>query len=325
MLLSFLRSSFVICFSALTVLLLPSSVSGQSSNSGGITLTNLYDAFGNESKVLKQDFGFSCLIEYRGKTILFDAGTDTKIFQDNLKGLNIDLKKVDIAILSHGHYDHMGGMDYLVSINPKVKIFLPNDFFSLGAPVKFPFKEAEPRAADSLSANERYFRGEKVVDGMVTVPTGRFSKANVEYITDSKEILPGIRLIATTSELMGTFIKYPPFDKNPQFIGMPELSVSFGSPEGQVIIAGCSHSTIEVIVRRAKELDSNKVRLVTGGFHLIPYDRKYIEGLAQRMKDQYNVTAVAPAHCTGHLGFSIFKKVFTDQYKFFGLGETVKL
>jgi len=106
----------------------------------GVALTNAYDAFGSEKEGLRHDFGFSTVVEYKGKTILFDAGTDAKIFESNLKSLKIDLRKIDIAIVSHGHYDHIGGFDYLLSVNPKVKIYLPNDFFSLGAPIKFPFR-----------------------------------------------------------------------------------------------------------------------------------------------------------------------------------------
>ena len=195
----------------------------------GVKLTNAYDAFGVENQELKQDFGFSCIVQYKGKTILFDAGTDSRTFQQNLKHLKIDPAKIDIVILSHGHYDHMGGLDYLLSVNPKVKFYLPNDFFSLGAPVKFPFRETEPAVAKTLSRDEQYFRGEKVVEGMVTVPTGRFWKGNVKYLTEAQEVLPGVSIIPTTSQLMGTYIKYPPFEDNPQFIGMPELSVSFAT------------------------------------------------------------------------------------------------
>lgn len=290
----------------------------------GIKLTNLYDAFGAESTVLQQDFGFSCLVNFRGKIILFDAGTDTKIFQQNLKALKIDPRAIDIAILSHGHYDHMGGMDYLLSVNPKVKVYLPNDFFSLGAPVKFPFREDEPAVAKTLSTDEQYFRGQKVLEGMVTVPTGRFWKGNVTYLTQAEEVLPGLTLIPTTSALMGTFIKYPPHENNPQFIGMPELSASFATSKGQVIITGCSHSTIEKIIQETLKVRREKIHLVTGGFHLIPYDRAYIEKLAARMKGEYGVEYVAPAHCTGHLGFSVLKQVFGSNYKFFGLGEALQ-
>jgi len=211
----------------------------------------------------------------------------------------------------------------LLSVNPKVKIYAPADFFSLGAPIKFPFRETEPDAAKTLPQDEQYFRGEKVVEGMTTVPTGRFWKSNVEYLSAAKEILPGVTLIATTSELMGTFIKYPPFEKNPQFIGMPELSLSLATEKGEIIVSGCSHSSIETIVKETKKIRQGKIYLVAGGFHLIPYSREDIENLAKRMKDEYAVESVAPAHCTGHLGFSILRKEFGDKYKFFGLGETI--
>ncbi len=286
-----------------------------------IELTNCYDAFGNDQADLVQDFGFSCLVKYQGKTILFDAGTDANTFLRNVETLKIDLGKVDIAILSHGHYDHMGGFDILKKQNPNVKIYVPNDFFSLGAPVKFPFRDAEPDIVKTMSTNEIYFGGKKVVDGMVTVPTGRFWEWDVSYVKVAEEILPGITLVPTTAELMGTYIKYPPFDKNPKFIGMPELSVSFRTPKGQVIITGCSHSTIETIIQETKKVCPEDILLVAGGFHLIPYDRAYIEGLAVRMRDTYRVANVAPGHCTGHLGFSIFKNTFVQNYQFFGLGE----
>lgn len=45
---------------------------------------------------------------------------------------------------------------------------------------------------------------------MVTVPTGRFWKSNVEYLSETREVLPGLTIISTTSRLMGTYIKYPP-------------------------------------------------------------------------------------------------------------------
>jgi 7,8-dihydropterin-6-yl-methyl-4-(beta-D-ribofuranosyl)aminobenzene 5'-phosphate synthase len=309
---------YLLCLAIL--LSVPACNAQTTGNISNITLLNAYDAFGSDHG-LKQDFGFSCIVNYNGKTILFDAGTDTKIFEQNIKTLNVDLTKIDIAILSHGHSDHTGGLDHLISINPKVKIYLPNDFFSLGAPSKFPFKDAEPAVASTLTKDEQYFRGEAVVDGMRTVPTRRFSKGNVEYVIDPTEVLSGLTLIPTTSELMGTFIKYPPFQNNPQFIGMPELSASFATPKGLILIAGCSHSTIESIIKRTRDLKATKIFLVAGGFHLIPYEREYIEGLAKRMKEVYHVESVAPAHCTGHLGFSVFKKEFGKDYRFFGLGE----
>lgn len=121
---------------------------------------------------------------------------------------------------------------------------------------------------------------------------------------------------------MGTFIKYPPFEDNPQFTGLPELSASFQTEEGQVIIAGCSHSTIESIIQSVLKVKSDKIYLVGGGFHLIP-NRDYIEDLARRMKDVYKVQPVAPAHCTGHLAFSVLKRCLETATGFLGLVKSL--
>src|SRR5688500_18048908 len=207
-------------WAVIIVLTVSSSTAAQTKRTlTGVVLTNAYDAFGKDIKGLKRDFGFSTVIEYGGKTILFDSGTDARVFESNVKALKIDLRKVDIAIVSHGHYDHVGGFDALIDANPSVRIFAPNDFHSLGAPTRFPFREAEPDVAQTLPPEERYFGGERVVEGMVTVPTGRFWRTNVRYVTAAEEIAPGIMLVPTTSALMGTFIKYPPFsDERPNFI-----------------------------------------------------------------------------------------------------------
>jgi len=301
-----------------------SHLHSQTTGSGKISLTNVYDAFGKAQQGLKQDFGFSCVVQYNGKLILFDSGTDARIFEKNVKALNIDLSKVDIAIVSHGHYDHIGGFDYLLSVNPKVKIYLPNDFNSLGAPTKFPFREKETEITKSLSKDELYFHGDHGVNDMMTVPTGRFWKADFEYVTKAKEVLPGLTLIPTTSALMGTFSKYPPNQENPKLIGMPELSAAFATEKGQILLSGCSHSSVDSIIQASKKI-SSKIHMIAGGFHLIPYDPSYIETLAKRMQDQYGVEHVAPAHCSGQPAFAIFKKVYGKNYQFFGLGESVTL
>lgn len=292
--------------------------------SEGMTLTNAYDAFGKSRAGLTQDFGFATVVEYRGKTILFDSGTNAGTFKANVAALGIDLRRVDIAIVSHGHYDHVGGFDALLEANPDVKIYAPADFFSLGAPIRFPFSEPEPDIASGLSEDEQYFRGDRTIKGMVTVPTGRFWKTDITYVDSAREILPGVTLIPTTSSLMGTFIQYPPFGADhPQFIGMPELSVTFATPKGDVLLVGCSHSTIEAIVKETLRVRKTNIHLVAGGFHLIPYGGEYIDRLAMRMKDDYGVDAVAPAHCTGQTAFVILRRHFGNLYRFFGLGETL--
>ena len=89
-------------------------------------VTILYDSFGKNS-ALTMDWGFAALVEYGGKRILFDTGNNAKIFEHNVKATGVDLKKLDFVVMSHRHGDHMGGLAYLLKVNPTVKIYAPKE------------------------------------------------------------------------------------------------------------------------------------------------------------------------------------------------------
>ena len=74
-------------------------------------ITVLYDAFGKPS-AMKKDWGFSALIEYRGKRILFDTGNNADIFAHNVKAKGIDLTTLDFVVISHRHGDHTSGLNH---------------------------------------------------------------------------------------------------------------------------------------------------------------------------------------------------------------------
>jgi hypothetical protein len=135
----------------LALFLLPCLSADQSSN----RVTILYDAFGNVPAMTKA-WGFSALVEYGGKRILFDTGGNAEIFEHNVKALGVDLTKLDFVVLSHRHSDHISGLNYLLRVNPTVKIYAPADPWG-------PFGWSAPnslyRKDESLAANMRYFDG----------------------------------------------------------------------------------------------------------------------------------------------------------------------
>src|SRR5580700_6039408 len=93
-------------------------------------ITILYDAFGTDPSMSK-DWGFAALVEIAGKRILFDTGNDADIFAANVKAKGVDLKTLDFVVLSHRHSDHMAGLNYVLSINPTVKIYAPKEGFGI--------------------------------------------------------------------------------------------------------------------------------------------------------------------------------------------------
>ena len=105
---------------------------------------------------MKKDWGFSAYIEYGGKKILFDTGNNADIFAHNVQAKGIDLTKLDFAIISHRHGDHTSGLNYLLKVNPTVKIYAPQENFGVfGAALPGTFY----RRDEALPPEMRYFDG----------------------------------------------------------------------------------------------------------------------------------------------------------------------
>ena len=264
-------------------------------------ITVLYDAFGKPS-AMQRDWGYAALIEYSGKRILFDTGNNPEILAQNAKAKGIDLSKLDFVVMSHRHGDHMGGMAYLLSVNPKVKIYAPKEGFGVyGADLPSAFYRKDA----SLPPEQRYYEG-KPPEVM------RFGSAwpgaNFELIDKNTEIAPGIHLIALVSDKPGT-------------LELRELSLAIDTPDGMVIVVGCSHPGIDKIVAAAAAINP-RIHFVAGGFHLVVSKDDEIEKIVTALRDTYKVARVAPGHCTGEPTFTALKKAFGDRYLYAGLGTT---
>ena len=126
-----------------------------SAAAGDAQITVLYDAFGKES-AMQKDWGYAAFVEYGGKRILFDTGNNPDTLAQNAKAKGVDLTKLDFVVMSHRHGDHMGGLTYLLKVNPTAKIYAPKEGFGVyGAdlPSSFYRKDA------SLPQEQRYYDG----------------------------------------------------------------------------------------------------------------------------------------------------------------------
>ena len=304
-----LLSGVAHCLAAVGLVLGGSAVTSPSSKAvatGRSTaqITVLYDAFGNTSSMQK-DWGYAALVEYGGRRILFDTGNKPDILALNAKAKGIDLSKLDFVVMSHRHGDHMGGMAYLLTVNPKVKIYAPKEGFGVyGAdlPSSFYRKDA------SLPPEQRYYDG-KPPD--VIRFGSAWPGANFELIDKLTEIAPGIHLIALVSDKPGT-------------LELRELSLTIDTPDGVAIVVGCSHPGIDKIVEAAAKINPH-VYLVAGGFHLVVSKDDEIDRIVTALRDTYKVAYVAPGHCTGEPTFTALKKAFGARYLYAGLGTTILL
>jgi 7,8-dihydropterin-6-yl-methyl-4-(beta-D-ribofuranosyl)aminobenzene 5'-phosphate synthase len=267
-------------------------------------ITVLYDAFGADPSMTK-DWGFSALVEIAGKRILFDTGNDADIFAANVKAKGVDLKTLDFVVLSHRHSDHMAGLNYVLSVNPTVKIYAPKEGFGIyGSSLPSSFYRKE----ETLPPEMRYFGG---VPPQIMKFGTAWPGANFELIDKTTEIAPGMTLIALVSEAPGTK-------------ELKELSLAVNTSEGMVLVVGCSHPGIERIVEAAAAINP-KIHLISGGFHLVVAPDDVIAKAVAALKDTFKVESVAPGHCTGEPMFAALKKAFGDRYLYAGLGTTLTL
>jgi 7,8-dihydropterin-6-yl-methyl-4-(beta-D-ribofuranosyl)aminobenzene 5'-phosphate synthase len=290
------------CFRLLGCLLLSLGSLGSARAHGRATV--LYDAFGN-SENIKKDWGFSVLIEYSGKKILFDTGNNSKIFAANAKALDVDLKNLDFVVISHRHGDHTGGLNHLLKVNPKVKIYAPAELFGVfGSTLRKGFY----KTVDSLPESMRYFDGSEPE----AIPTGSpWPEANFMFVDTRVEVVPGIFIIPTVSSVKGT-------------LELRELTLAIESPLGLVLVAACSHPGVEEILSAASVVDAH-VFMVLGGLHLVKTPDPEIERLAIALHDKWKIERIAPGHCTGEAAFAKLKQVFGTSYLYAGLGSRVDI
>jgi 7,8-dihydropterin-6-yl-methyl-4-(beta-D-ribofuranosyl)aminobenzene 5'-phosphate synthase len=268
-------------------------VSAASAQTSTAQITVLYDAFGKTSTLTK-DWGFAALIEYGGKRILFDTGNNTDIFAHNVEAKGVDLTQLDFAVVSHRHGDHTSGLNHLLRANPAVKIYAPQENFGVfGAALPGSFY----RRNDQLPTDMRYFDGKPPDTLRFGTP---WPEGNFTWITKTTEVAAGFHLIL----LNGTW---------GVDLEVREISLAIDTPDGIVLIVGCSHPTIEKIVEAAKAVINKPIHLVLGGLHLLPAKDDQITGIAASLRLQLRRLLSATLAAEG--------KSLRDTFIVFQLGQ----
>ena len=198
-----------------------------------------------------------------------------------------------------------GGLAYLLKVNPAVKIYAPKEEFGVyGADLPSTFYRKDP----SLSSEQRYYDG---APPEVMRFGSAWPGANFQLVDKETEIVPDIHLIALVSDKPGT-------------LELRELHLAINTPQGMVIVVGCSHPGLDKIVAAAAAINPH-IHIVAGGFHLVVASDADIEKIVTALHDTFKVEYVAPGHCTGEPAFTALKKAFGDRYLYDGLGTMLEL
>ena len=216
---------------------------------------------------LKTEHGLSLYIEACGKKILFDFG-ETDLFYQNAKKLGVDLTEVDLAVLSHGHSDHGGGLSTFLNINSHAPVYISPTAFLPHYNGQGKFIGLDP----VLMENERlvYVKNEQIIDTGLKIFNCNGEKLHYpiahQGLTEGEE-------------------KSPDFFDHEQYLQVEENGK-------RVLLSGCSHKGILNIMEWVRP------HILVGGFHISKIsDPQALSSLAHALSSygaEYHT-----CHCTG--------------------------
>lgn len=256
-----------------------------------------------EGACLSAEAGLALYIEYRGRKLLLDAGSSGK-FADNAAVLGIDLSQVELAVLSHGHYDHSDGLRRFFVVNQRAKVYART---TAGGPY-FSTSQGSPRFIGVHRDIWEGFRDRFVLSDTLSQP--------MEGVWLVPETVHGGPFASQETNLLRKVGRdqFVPDDFS------HEQSLVLEGERGLVVFNSCSHGGIVNIVQGVRDQLQKPVCAVVGGLHMFSASApsgmnctpEYARGVADALLEQ-GVERVYTGHCTGPAAFAVLKERLGDR------------
>jgi 7,8-dihydropterin-6-yl-methyl-4-(beta-D-ribofuranosyl)aminobenzene 5'-phosphate synthase len=276
-------------------------------------------------RTLVSEFGLSMHVETRRgsetRNVLIDFGYTPQALNNNVDLLGIDPAGFDALVLSHGHYDHFGGLaGFLQRNSGKLKAKLPlyiggEEAFCArewtAPPVRGDFGALDRRALEAADLRVTYAEGPSLVaDHGFT--TGRIGLTSFEKLLSPTAMKIGV------NHGLGCYAEKLPEDERTKSI-IPdqfrhEIATAFNlTGRGLIVLTSCSHRGVINTIKQAQAVSGvSKVHAVMGGFHLAPYKEDYVRETIKALKN-VDVDFIIPLHCTGETFYEMAKTEMSDR------------
>lgn len=256
------------------------------------------------------EHGFSCFIEKGNCSYLFDTGQGLGI-SCNASILQKNLNDVDGILLSHGHWDHIGGLAEVLKITDKVPVYAHPDIFNR----RFSSKD-EAFYYTGIPFNKTYLEA---------LGADFCLKRNEIKINQNMTLIGEITR-QSDMEMVGNTYKYNrgnnTYEKD---LLLDDNSLVINTQKGAVVILGCAHAGLYNILNYiTDELGEKNIFAVIGGTHLAPASDYQFEKTVKKIKE-LDIKYIGASHCTGPEKASELKNIFGDRFFFADVGKEFTL
>jgi len=268
--------------------------------------------------------GFSCAVTaWRGdiaRTLLFDTGPDNWVFERNVDRLGFDMGSVDAVVLSHGHWDHAGAMLRALEMiqlrngGRAIPTYMHPGMYRSRA-IKLHNEDMRP-FADVPTADQLARQGADVIhstEAQLALDDLFYVSGEIPRATPFETGLPGHYRRTEDGQ-----------DWEPDFQIMDERFVAIRVAAGIVVLTACSHAGVVNVMTHARDsFPDAPLHGVIGGFHLSGGNEKIIPETVAALA-QFDLEAIAPAHCTGWRAVSAMASTFGGKLAPAAVGKTYR-
>lgn len=277
--------------------------------------TIVEDTLDKNYPFLKNEHGLSLYIKYNDKNILFDSGP-SDVLISNSKKLNINLEDIDYLVISHGHFDHGGGIIPFLQINKKAKVYMQKSCFK-----NYYFENGKDK--EYVGLNPIIF--EKYSDRIIYTNNSLFEITNniflITNVTLKKDITYNNKAMLINEQ--DHVFKQDHFEH--------EQAMVIRNNGKFYLFSGCSHKGIINIVNSVKEIfNIDILDFIIGGLHLIddpikktPINNVELDEVAQYLSE--NVVKTYACHCTGDPAYNYLKSIINNKIEYLRTGSEISI
>lgn len=261
------------------------------------------------------EWGLSLHVRGDNFSLLFDTGSSGR-FVGNATALGVDIKAVEFAVLSHGHYDHGGGLRNFLVANSKAAVYMG--------------KGADADLYAKLSGFKRFVGLDKEIFLSY--------RDRIHFLDETTELRKGVLAIIPIRDLhappKGNRFLFRQWGSalSPDDFGH-ELALAVETQGGIAVFTGCSHHGALNILAAVKDaLPNCPIKAMFGGLHLVSLplsfslseSKESVRSLGRELLHS-KVEKFYTSHCTGSRGYKLLKEVMGESLEYFSAGSRVRL